>query len=140
MNSLEKIVSLFTNIGNIYGPPFSKAQKFSQVFLSFIFLPIYILIIFALALLNLIQFALYSPLILSRMIMGYGQNDPMIGIVTLPITTAYFAFFLLSIIPSVLLGLICDGVAEVISFHNHKPDYVIVWPQALVGAHYSEYH
>jgi hypothetical protein len=148
MNTFQKIGALFVNLTKIYGKYPFFYQKLFIVILSMFLLPVYFIIVVILSALNLLGFLIFRIYIINKLIneifFVFSSNPTLswTDLFFVPGALIYYAYYLFQILISLILGFLCDFIAEVISSRNHADGYVLVWPSAFVGAHhgvYSEY-
>lgn len=138
---INKIRVMYSNIALIYGANYSNKKLIWVVLSSFVLLPLYFFLITLLSIISLILLFLFSPFYLAKIILGdtWGIDDPIMGIVMLPLSLGYYGAFLITFIPYLLIGLLSDLLAEIISSKNHNPNYVIVWPSVFAAPHKEAY-
>lgn len=138
---IHKIKTFFINMLHIYSNDYSCKKLVWVVFLSVLFLPIYFFLISLLVLISALLLILFTPFYLIKAIIGdtYGLDDPIMSVLILPLSTGYYAAYLITFIPYVLIGLLCDLIAEIISYKRHKNEYVIIWPSVFSVPHKEAY-
>lgn len=138
----NKIKLLYMNIAFIFGSNYSYRQSYWVLASSILLIPIYVLFITILSVISILQMFLFSPFYLAKIIMNdtWGLDDPILGLVMLPLFLSYYGFFLITFLPYLILGALADLLAEIISKNNHHPLYVIVWPSVFATPHKEAEH
>jgi hypothetical protein len=141
MTIMNDIVALFQNIPRIYGGYYKRSLLPWIGLASILFLPIYCILITVLALLRITLLLLYLPTLLIGSSSGdaYGFEYPIMGFVALPILLAYYVFYVASFVPFLLIGALCDLIAEIISRGNHQVYYRTVWSSVFSAPHKEAY-
>jgi hypothetical protein len=145
MNTFQKIGALFVNLTKIYGDYPFFYQKLLIVILSIFLLPVYFILVVILSALNLLGFLIFRIYIINKLIneifFVFSSNPTLswTDLFFVPGALIYYTYYLFQILISLILGFLCDFIAEVISSRNHAYGYVLVWPSAFVGAHHGVY-
>lgn len=138
---IDKIYKVFPymikNIRFIYGDNYSKGRLMLTYIFSIIFLPIYIIVTLTILIRLVVLVFLFSPFYMTKIVLGYtwGMDDVLLGIYLLPFTAAYLALYYISLVPFVLIGLIGDILARLISPRNHHSKYGWLTFSPLIAPH-----
>ena len=138
---IHKIKTLFTNIVQIYDCNYSPRKLLWVIASSIPLIPLYLSFIIFLVSINVLLLILFLPFYIIKALSGntYGMDDPIMSIVLLPLSIGYFSAYFFTFIPYIIVGFLCDAIAEIISFKKHNVDYVIVWPSVLAAPHKEAY-
>ncbi len=138
---INKIKIFFINMIQIYGTNYSLKRKTWTIILSIVFMPIYFVLLVSLTVINIALLFFYLPFYLIKLILGdtWGMDNYIMGIVLLPILILYYSAYLISFLPYLMMALLSDFIAEIISYKNHHEDYTIIWPSVFAAPHKETY-
>jgi len=138
---INKIKLLYSNIVLIYGGQYTAREMLWVIISSIFLIPLYVFFITILSVISIFLLFLFSPFYLVKIILGdtWGLDDPIMGVVMLPLSLSYYGIFLITFLPYLIIGLLSDLIGEIISKKNHNPLYVIVWPSVFAAPHKEVY-
>lgn len=135
-NILTGFSMIMKNIFYIYGKNYSKNDIFRSIFFSILLMPIYISIAIFLVIRLAVLLILFTPFFAIRFFSGstWGIDDQIMGIILLPLTGVYFITYYVTLIPFVILGLLADLIARIITSNHHKK-YIMYFVAPFISPH-----